>query len=124
MMDQSAPAMHVQPPLRGETFSAEHLAAHAAEMAARHRVLERPRDDGRFVERFDANSRVVAGTCRLIAAAIKAGEAITPAAEWVIDNFHVIEEQLREIREDLPRGFYRELPKLAEGEWAGFPRVY
>jgi len=43
----------------------------------------------------------------------------TPAAEWLVDNFHVVDEQLREIRDDLPPGFYRELPKLAEGPLAG-----
>src|SRR5438093_1574807 len=47
-----------------------------------------------------------------------------PAAEWLVDNFHVVEDQLREIRDDLPAGFYRELPKLAEGPHRGYPRVY
>src|SRR6185369_1073537 len=52
------------------------------------------------------------------------GRSITPAAEWVLDNYHVVEEQIREIREDLPSGFYRQLPKLAEGPFAGMPRVF
>lgn len=42
-----------------------------------------------------------------------------------MDNFHIVEEQqLREIQEDLPASFYRELPKLSGGEFAGFPRIY
>ncbi len=61
---------------------------------------------------------------RVIAHAIREERAITPAAEWLVDNFHVVDEQLREIRDDLPPGFYRELPKLAEGPLAGYPRVY
>ena len=60
----------------------------------------------------------------MIANAIREERAITPAAEWLVDNFHVVDEQLREIRDDLPPGFYRELPKLAEGPLAGYPRVY
>ena len=52
------------------------------------------------------------------------GRSITPAAEWVLDNYHVVEEQIREIREDLPPQFYRQLPKLADGPFAGFPRVF
>src|SRR6185437_17119188 len=58
------------------------------------------------------------------AKAIREERAITPAAEWLLDNFYVAQEQLREIREDLPRGFYRRLPKLAEGPLAGYPRVF
>src|SRR4029434_771260 len=50
--------------------------------------------------------------------------ARTPAAECVFDNSHLVDEQLREIRDDLPPGFYRELPKLAEGHLGGYPRVY
>ena len=61
---------------------------------------------------------------RAIAEAIREEHAITPAAEWLVDNFHVVEEQIREIRDDLPGGYYRQLPKLAEGPLAGYPRVF
>jgi cyclic beta-1,2-glucan synthetase len=60
----------------------------------------------------------------LIARAIKDGDAITPAAEWLVDNFHIIDEQLREIKDDLPAGYYRKLPKLASGHLHGYPRVF
>ena len=49
---------------------------------------------------------------------------ITPAAEWLVDNYHIVDEQLREIHDDLPSGYYRELPKLAEGHLQGYPRVF
>ncbi len=52
------------------------------------------------------------------------GQAITPAAEWLIDNFHVVEKQIREVRADLPPGYYRQLPKLAGGPFARYPRVF
>jgi len=61
---------------------------------------------------------------RAIAKAIREDRAITPAAEWLVDNFHIVDEQLREIRDDLPAGFYWQLPKLTEGPLAGYPRVY
>ena len=60
---------------------------------------------------------------RVLARAIKDERAITPAAEWLVDNFPIVDEQLREIRDDLPPDYYRELPKLAEGHLAGYPRV-
>jgi cyclic beta-1,2-glucan synthetase len=47
----------------------------------------------------------------------------TPAAEWLVDNYHLVEEQIREVRDDLPPGYYRQLPKLAGGPFAGYPRV-
>ncbi|HEY8154025.1 MAG TPA: glucoamylase family protein [Myxococcota bacterium] len=63
------------------------------------------------------------GAYRAIGAAIREERAITPAAEWLVDNFHVVEDQIREIRDDLPRGYYRQLPKLSEGHLEGYPRV-
>ena len=74
--------------------------------------------------RIRDNARVLLEVYRGTAAAIREERAITPAAEWLIDNFHVVEEQIREIREDLPRGFYRQLPKLADGPLQGYPRVF
>src|SRR5262249_32886820 len=59
-----------------------------------------------------------------ITAAARREEAITTDAEWLLDNYHIVAETLREVRHDLPRGYYKELPKLADGPFAGFPRVY
>ncbi|HEY0367291.1 MAG TPA: protein ndvB, partial [Pyrinomonadaceae bacterium] len=56
--------------------------------------------------------------------ALREGRAISPAAEWLVDNYHIVEEQLREIRQDLPTSYYHELPKLASGELEGYPRIY
>src|SRR5262245_33010601 len=58
------------------------------------------------------------------AAAASAGRAVSPAAEWLLDNIHIVREQLRQIRFDLSRGYYRQLPKLIAGDCAGYPRVY
>ena len=49
---------------------------------------------------------------------------MTPAAEWLIDNYHLIDMQVREIGVDLPRGYCSQLPKLADGPFAGLPRVF
>ena len=48
----------------------------------------------------------------------------TPAGEWLIDNFHLVERQIRQISTDLPPGYYRQLPKLLTGPFAGYPRVF
>src|SRR5438445_8736999 len=89
-MELSAPVQQLEPPLRGEPFSVEHLWAHAEQMAARQRVSGRRWEDSRFTDRFESNSRFVASTYKTIAAAVRDGEPITPAAEWVIDNYHAV----------------------------------
>src|SRR6202051_1138444 len=110
--------------LREELFSVERLEQHGRSLAAAQPVsAERMR--GRSLSaRLRENARVLLEAYRDIATAVHAGRPITPAAEWLLDNYHVIEEQIREIRVDLPPGFYRELPKFADGVFAGSPRVF
>jgi cyclic beta-1,2-glucan synthetase len=109
-------------PIRAELFGVERLEQHAESLAVAQRVASgRGR---RLMPRVEDNGRVLRQAYLVIAHAIRDERAITPAAEWLVDNFHVVDEQLREIRDDLPPGFYRELPKLVEGPLAGYPRVY
>src|SRR5690606_332385 len=55
---------------------------------------------------------------------IESERTVVPAAEWLLDNYHLVEEQIREIHDDLPPNYYRQLPKLAEGPFAGYPRIF
>ena len=61
---------------------------------------------------------------RTLAEAIRGEQPISPAAEWLVDNFHVVENQVRQVREDLPAGFYEQLPKLVSEFLEGYPRVF
>jgi cyclic beta-1,2-glucan synthetase len=74
--------------------------------------------------RLDENAAVLLAAYRASAAELESGRGVVPAAEWLLDNYHLVEEQIREIRDDLPPGFYRQLPKLADGPFAGYPRVF
>jgi len=61
---------------------------------------------------------------RSLTEAIHRRDTLPPAAEWLTDNFHIVEDQIREIQEDLPPEFYKELPKISLGELVGYPRIY
>ncbi len=113
----------LEDPIRAELFGIERLEQHAESLAAAQCVMRHSGRGRRLLSRVEDNGRVLRESYRVIANAIREERAITPAAEWLVDNFHVVDEQLREIRADLPPGFYRELPKLAEGPLAGYPRV-
>jgi len=117
-------AAEAKEPIRAELFSIERLEQHAESLAAAQPVTTRPTTGRRFAKRLRENGRFLLETYRMIAVATRDERAITPAAEWLIDNFHAVEEQIREIRDDLPRAFYRQLPKLADGPLEGYPRVF
>src|SRR3984957_8669721 len=111
-------------PIRGELFSAERLEQHAENLAAAQETTLEIGEGRPLIPRVLENGRILLEYYRATANAIQQGGAITPAAEWLVDNFYIVEEQLREIRDDLPPGFYRRLPKLASGHLEGYPRVF
>ena len=117
------PRIELEEAILAELFSVERLEQHARTLAAAHVVTRDPRQAHAVLPRVAENGRVLLDSYRTLAQAIKDERQITPAAEWLVDNFHIVEEQLREIRDDLPPDYYRELPKLADGHLAGYPRV-
>src|SRR5215216_2398246 len=111
-------------PIREELFSVERLEQYAIELAAAHRVSVKTKRGQLLLPRLEDNGRKLIAVYRALADAIRNERSVSPAAEWLVDNFHVVEEQLREIRQDLPKSYYNELPKIESGMLAGYPRVY
>jgi cyclic beta-1,2-glucan glucanotransferase len=115
--------LDIEEPIRAEIFGVERLEQHAESLAAAQRVTTRRRRGRHIAPRVKENHRVLIESYRTLWQSVREGRAITPAAEWLVDNFHIVDEQIREIHSDLPPSFYRELPKLREGHLEGFPRV-
>jgi cellobiose phosphorylase len=111
-----------EPPLRAELFSVEQLARHARTLAANHRVVTRAGSNS-LLARLGQNEDILR-TFNRATVGVKPGRRITPAADWLLDNFYLIEEQIQMARRHLPRGYSRELPRLLNGPCAELPRVY
>ncbi|HEV8702916.1 MAG TPA: glucoamylase family protein [Candidatus Polarisedimenticolia bacterium] len=114
----------LEEPIRAEIFGIERLEQHAESLAAAHRTTGKPPGRRNLLPRVRENARVLLAGYRNIAETVLAKQEITPAAEWILDNFHIVDEQLRGIRDHLPLSYYRLLPKIAVGHLAGYPRVY
>ena len=112
-----------EPALRAELFSAEQMEQHGRTLAAQHRLSARSSVD-LLLGRLDDNEAVLTHTCERLTGATRRKRRVTPAGEWLLDNFYLIEEQIRIARRHLPKGYSRELPRLASGPSTGLPRVY
>ncbi len=109
-------------PLRGEVFSLEQLVHHAKALAATHEVVTRL-GSNRLLARLGENEQILRAYNRATQA-VDQTRRVTHAAEWLLDNFYLIEEQIQMARRHLPQGYSRELPRLVSGPSAGLPRVY
>ncbi len=128
-VQQSLPRLRQRPPLsdrpiRGVILTTEQLEERARALAADHTIVMQPGKAGALLASVDRNHRLLQLAYQTLAADAAQRQPLTPAAAWLVDNYHVIVGQIREIRQDLPGGYYHELPKLKGGPHSGKPRVY
>ena len=110
-------------PIHSELFSIEQLEAHARMLAASHSDVVRA--PGRaLLPRMDHSTDILEITYKALSTAAHLETQLRGSEAWLRDNFYVVQDQVREIRQDLPRKYYEELPKLVSGPWQGYPRVY
>ncbi|MGH7652117.1 MAG: GH36-type glycosyl hydrolase domain-containing protein [Gemmatimonadaceae bacterium] len=113
-------------PIRGEVLGADRLGERARAVARGHHLLpaQKQRGSGPLLLRLDDTKAVLDRVYQELNQGAEAGLDISPAGDWLLDNFYIVQEHIREIRTSLPKGYYEELPKLATGSLAGYPRAY
>ena len=112
-------------PLRDELLSIERLEERALALAASLTVDPNPRRRARDTfPRFEDNVRVLRAAYRTLAEDVRAGTFVVPAADWLLDNFHLVTAEIADLRRNLPRTYSRSLPTLSSREHAGHARVY
>ena len=110
--------------IRAELFSIERLSQHAESLAEAQPVAAvAARRRRRCQPAFETTTGCSSTLTEPLVRAGADGQQMTPAAQWLTDNFHVVEAQISGIYEDLPAGYYRQLPRLATGPFVGYPRV-
>lgn len=84
----------------------------------------RTRKQAPLLTRLSQTRTILDDACSRLAAGAARDVDVGPAGDWLLDNYHVVREHISEVHETLPHGYYRELPELASGPLAGYPRVY
>src|SRR5262245_31482954 len=111
------------PSLVAELQSAAQVVEHGRALGESHRAIGtspgRPRA---LLRRLARSADALDDAYQVLAGATDEGRLISE--EWLRDNHHVVRDQVREIKVDLPTRFYLELPRLASGPYEGYPRVY
>jgi cyclic beta-1,2-glucan synthetase len=113
-----------EPPLRSELFSADQIEQHGKTLAGMHTLDSRHALNQHLLTRLAKNEVILLEVRDLVTEAVKAKRQITPAGEWLLDNFYLIEEHIHTGKRHLPKGYSRELPRLLNGPSKGLPRVY
>jgi cyclic beta-1,2-glucan synthetase len=110
--------------VRAEIFGVERLEMHGRSLASAQTVTASKGRGDPLGRRLADNAAQLLECYGGMVEAVDQARPVTPAAEWLIDNFHLVERQIRAVRLHLPRSFYRQLPKLVSGPFAGYPRIF
>ncbi len=112
--------------IRAELFGAQRFEEHGRSLAQAQAIKTTSTwgESLSFFPRVHENIAALRRAYDYIATISQSGQYVTPAAEWLLDNFHLVEAQLQQISEGVPRRYYADLPKLADKPLAGLPRVY
>ncbi|MFZ6816857.1 GH36-type glycosyl hydrolase domain-containing protein [Undibacterium sp. Ji22W] len=110
-------------PLRAELFSALQMEQHGRYLARQHQLAPHS-GRNQLLRRLADNEERIIDACAHLIAATQSGYQVTPAAEWLLDNFYVIEEQIHTAQRHFPKDYSQQLPRLLNGESRGLPRVY
>ena len=113
------------PPLRAGLFTLEQFSAHASDLAGIHEITSK-RTHEHLLKRLAENEQVLLRVIDLLQEAVRNKTPVSPAGEWLLDNFYLIEEQIQIGKKHLPKGYSKGLPKLSStsGSLPGLPRVY
>ena len=102
----------------------EPLEEHARRLAALFTVSLRRRGSAAHLKALRRHALALRRVYTSLAGDVARGEPSSPAADWLLDNFHIVLAAVRDIHHDLPPSFFRRLPWIAADEFAGLPRVY
>lgn len=128
LVQYAADAGPSEQPIRSELFSVERLQEHASSLAANQvitaRSLKIPLRTSALAKRSMDNEKKLLKCYNAATQHALNRQYISPASEWLLDNYRVIEEQFTEVHQGLQEDSYLKLPQLAHGPLAGKPHIY
>ncbi|MGE4282671.1 MAG: glucoamylase family protein [Clostridia bacterium] len=102
----------------------EELVKHAIEIAGNHDIAGYAASLTWMIPRMNDNFSLITTIYKRLNEDVKGKKAAAPASEWLLDNYYIIEQQIKEIRQNLNKRYYSQLPALKDGSLKGYPRIY
>jgi cyclic beta-1,2-glucan synthetase len=110
-------------PLREELFCSEQMERFGKTLATRHKLSTNPAKD-HLLKRLEDNENTLQEVRKLLTDSIKKNYQVTPAGEWLIDNFYLVEEHILIAKTHFPKNYSEDLPQLRNGISSGITRSY
>lgn len=110
--------------ITGTILEKSQLESHLEKIASSHNIVQRSQKDTYPVPGLIENFKTIEEVYNLLNEHLKLGINIHPAGEWLLDNFYIIEETVKQIQKELPLKKYTNFVGISNGEYKGFARIY
>jgi len=110
--------------ITGTMLEKAQLQNHLEKIASSHSITTKSQKDTYPVPGLIENFKTIEEVYNLLNEHLKLGINIHPAGEWLLDNFYIIEETVKQIQKELPLKKYTNFVGIANGEYKGFARIY
>src|SRR5262245_13715466 len=94
-------------------FSQEQFEAYAEKLASSHLHASDSSHPRPLLNRLEKSAAQLEEAYQFLSAVSRSDPQTVASEDWLRDNYHVVQDQIREIQQDLPRKYYVELPRLA-----------
>ena len=110
--------------IKGVTLDKEQLENYMEKIAVNYEITRDSSLETYPINRLNDNFKFIQKTHTILNEHIKKEISIYPAGEWLLDNFYIIEETVKNINSQLTEKKYKNFPGIANGLYKGFARVY
>ncbi len=110
--------------LKDILLNKEELEEHAKEIAKQHRTWDEPKSIRKLIEKLDENFQSIAKVYQKLISDAQQKRPLSPASEWLLDNFYKVEEQVKDVRLNLLKDRFMKLYTIKSGLFKNYPRVY
>ena len=108
----------------GVILRPEDLAVHARELGKYHKVETVRTSRHLIIRRLQDNFQFITRVYLGAAEDLRKERQVAPAGEWLLDNYYIIEEQVKEILLSVRKHRFQDLPVLCNGYLKGIPRIF
>ena len=110
--------------IEGAILDEEQLKAHMEKIAIQHTLKSKSNKSTYPIPQMLENYAKIKSVYNLLNEHIKLGISVHPAGEWILDNFYIIEESVRQIEKEMTVKKYTNFVGIQNGKYAGFARIY
>jgi cyclic beta-1,2-glucan synthetase len=108
----------------GISFNLVQFQDYARHLAREHQLDPKPLRNTKLLKRVEQIRRWVQEVCLDLSEASRLQQNVPPTTDWLLDNEYILESNAHDVRLNVPRHFYRQLPALASETDRGLPRIY